>query len=346
VRDLLRGEHGERGALVAEPWRRDEPAAWQQASISVVFPAPPWPTTTTLRIRSRTAGDVEDRVAAAAGTADPERLVERLDVLEGGARVGVGEEHDLQHPHPVGDLGAHHGVVDVADHSVVGILTGHDHTSGGVDGPLAALRVVRAELHLPPLPLRIQRLLHRDLELHEAAPVRDRLHDGATEPGNHTDSGSLPPVHPAHRVQQVAPAAILLAHLTHPATAPHSSPDEEDLGSAVPVIRLDRESAYGRQYPGGLEGELIEDLTHLAGDLCQRVLFRPHTSGASGGKEEQRSWSGDASEERCNSRTAQGAPPLPCASLPLAAKPPPERTHLKRLRGSGKTWPQFRTGGA
>src|SRR5690606_5767045 len=36
----------------AEPWRREDPDAWQQASISVVFPAPPWPTTTTLRMRS------------------------------------------------------------------------------------------------------------------------------------------------------------------------------------------------------------------------------------------------------------------------------------------------------
>src|SRR3954451_13332526 len=37
---------------VAEPWRLEAPEVWQQASISVVFPAPPWPTTTTLRMRS------------------------------------------------------------------------------------------------------------------------------------------------------------------------------------------------------------------------------------------------------------------------------------------------------
>src|SRR4028119_1276600 len=36
----------------AEPCRRVAPDAWQQASINVVFPAPPWPTTTTLRMRS------------------------------------------------------------------------------------------------------------------------------------------------------------------------------------------------------------------------------------------------------------------------------------------------------
>src|SRR5690606_20665693 len=35
-----------------EPWRREAPDAWQQASLSVDFPAPPWPTTTTLRLRS------------------------------------------------------------------------------------------------------------------------------------------------------------------------------------------------------------------------------------------------------------------------------------------------------
>src|SRR4051794_33980542 len=37
---------------VLEPCRRDAPEQWQQASISVVFPDPPWPTTTTLRMRS------------------------------------------------------------------------------------------------------------------------------------------------------------------------------------------------------------------------------------------------------------------------------------------------------
>src|ERR1044072_1114872 len=35
-----------------EPCRREAPEAWQQASISVVFPEPPCPTTTQLRIRS------------------------------------------------------------------------------------------------------------------------------------------------------------------------------------------------------------------------------------------------------------------------------------------------------
>src|SRR4028119_1604853 len=35
-----------------DPCRREVPAVWQQASTRVVFPAPPCPTTTTLRIRS------------------------------------------------------------------------------------------------------------------------------------------------------------------------------------------------------------------------------------------------------------------------------------------------------
>src|SRR5687768_12350557 len=35
-----------------EPWRREVPEAKQQASTRVVFPAPPCPTTTTLRMRS------------------------------------------------------------------------------------------------------------------------------------------------------------------------------------------------------------------------------------------------------------------------------------------------------
>src|SRR4051794_27874776 len=36
----------------AEPWRLEAPEVWQQASISVGLPLPPWPTTTTLRVRA------------------------------------------------------------------------------------------------------------------------------------------------------------------------------------------------------------------------------------------------------------------------------------------------------
>ena len=96
-------------------------------------------------------GDVEHRVVGLAVAAALEGLVEPGHALERQPGVGVVEQGQLGHLPQAGGVGVQHGVVEVADHRVLGVA-GDQDLAGGVADPGRARAAPAAPARPAPRP--------------------------------------------------------------------------------------------------------------------------------------------------------------------------------------------------
>ncbi len=133
----------------------------------------------------------------------------------------VGEEDDAHHPQPVGHVGAHHGVVDVADHPEVRVRERHQHPQRRTGLPsVAGVRAGHLHLNFVPDPIDRERLPKGNLNVEVPLVVGFPLPRPVLERHLHPDAGDGNVQDAARRVQQVRGAAGVGVRLPY-APVPH-----------------------------------------------------------------------------------------------------------------------------
>src|SRR5919106_14898 len=98
----------------------------------------------------RALGDVKERVGAGAARPELERAIEGAHSRKRGARAGILEENDADHPQPVGDRRMNDGVVDVADHREFRVARRHEDWRRRAESLASGDGVDELQLHVVP----------------------------------------------------------------------------------------------------------------------------------------------------------------------------------------------------
>src|SRR5215216_3137737 len=163
-------------------------------------------------------GDVEHRVVGLAVAAALERLVEPGHALEGQPGVGVVEQGQLGHLPQAGGVGVQHGVVQVADHPVLGV-PGDQHLAGGPGRP-GRLQQLQLDRLPDPRPLQRPGQVEDDLEVALLVGPGPDLGAGRG-PGGDQRPRDLVALEPAEHVAQVVDHRVAEARADQPGRAQH-----------------------------------------------------------------------------------------------------------------------------